>query len=69
MSELGSKHECPNCASKFYDLGRSEIVCPKCGADQKELAQEADAAGKSAKKRPTVVAGAAKKAKKDDEKK
>ena len=31
-SELGTKRECPECAVKYYDLGRSPCVCPKCGA-------------------------------------
>jgi len=30
--ELGTKRECPECAAKYYDLGRSPCVCPKCGA-------------------------------------
>jgi uncharacterized protein (TIGR02300 family) len=30
-AELGAKQLCPNCASKFYDLGRRPAVCPKCG--------------------------------------
>ena len=30
-SELGAKQICPNCQSKFYDLGRRPAVCPKCG--------------------------------------
>jgi uncharacterized protein (TIGR02300 family) len=29
-SELGAKQICPNCQSKFYDLGRRPAVCPKC---------------------------------------
>jgi uncharacterized protein (TIGR02300 family) len=29
-SELGAKQICPNCLSKFYDLGRRPAVCPKC---------------------------------------
>lgn len=29
--ELGAKQICPNCSSKFYDLGRRPAVCPKCG--------------------------------------
>jgi uncharacterized protein (TIGR02300 family) len=33
--KLGIKHECFNCGTKFYDLGKAEAVCPKCGADQK----------------------------------
>lgn len=39
MTELGNKHECLSCSTKFYDLGKSELICPKCGADQKELAE------------------------------
>jgi uncharacterized protein (TIGR02300 family) len=39
MTELGNKHECLSCSTKFYDLGKSELVCPKCGADQNELAE------------------------------
>jgi uncharacterized protein (TIGR02300 family) len=30
--ELGAKQICPNCQSKFYDLGRRPASCPKCGA-------------------------------------
>ncbi len=29
--ELGAKQICPNCQSKFYDLGKRPAVCPKCG--------------------------------------
>jgi len=29
--ELGTKRECPECAIRYYDLGRSPCVCPKCG--------------------------------------
>jgi uncharacterized protein (TIGR02300 family) len=29
--ELGAKRQCQSCATKFYDLGRDPIVCPKCG--------------------------------------
>jgi uncharacterized protein (TIGR02300 family) len=29
--ELGAKQICPNCQSKFYDLGRRPAGCPKCG--------------------------------------
>jgi uncharacterized protein (TIGR02300 family) len=31
-AELGTKRECPECAVKYYDLGRNPCVCPKCGA-------------------------------------
>lgn len=29
--ELGAKRQCQACATKFYDLHRDPIVCPKCG--------------------------------------
>jgi uncharacterized protein (TIGR02300 family) len=29
--ELGTKRLCPNCGTKYYDLDRDPIVCPKCG--------------------------------------
>ncbi len=29
--ELGTKRLCPSCGSKYYDLDRNPIVCPKCG--------------------------------------
>ena len=27
---LGQKRQCPKCATKFYDFGKEEIICPKC---------------------------------------
>jgi uncharacterized protein (TIGR02300 family) len=30
---LGAKQICPNCQSKFYDLGRRPAHCPKCDAE------------------------------------
>jgi uncharacterized protein (TIGR02300 family) len=33
---LGTKHECYNCGTRFYDLGKPEALCPKCGANQKD---------------------------------
>ena len=30
--ELGAKHQCQNCATKFFDMHRDPILCPKCGA-------------------------------------
>jgi hypothetical protein len=34
--DLGSKHTCFKCSTKFYDLKKNVPVCPKCGADQRE---------------------------------
>jgi hypothetical protein len=35
-TKLGNKFECYNCSTRFYDLGKSEAICPKCGANQKD---------------------------------
>ena len=35
MPDLGKKYECFNCHTKFYNLGKPEAICPKCGANQK----------------------------------
>ncbi len=40
MPDLGKKYNCYSCHTKFYDLGKPEPLCPKCGADQRE-AEEA----------------------------
>ncbi|MGD9869393.1 MAG: TIGR02300 family protein [Hyphomicrobiales bacterium] len=30
--ERGTKRNCTECGARFYDLNRSPIVCPSCGA-------------------------------------
>ena len=43
--ELGSKRQCLSCGTKFFDLNKDPIVCPKCGATfQISLAQRAQRA-------------------------
>ncbi|MGH7186888.1 MAG: FYDLN acid domain-containing protein, partial [Pseudomonadota bacterium] len=32
MPDLGKKFTCFNCGTKFYNLGKPEAICPKCGA-------------------------------------
>jgi uncharacterized protein (TIGR02300 family) len=32
--ELGNKHQCQHCSTKFFDLNKTPVVCPKCGAVQ-----------------------------------
>ena len=50
--KLGTKHECFSCGTKFYDLGKSEAICPKCGANQKDASSsEAPAAGQASRGR------------------
>ena len=31
--EWGTKRSCQSCGTKFYDLRKPQIVCPKCGAE------------------------------------
>lgn len=49
--KLGIKHECYNCGTKFYDLGKSEPLCPKCGADQRDSGQSESASTGQATRR------------------
>ncbi|PKU23417.1 TIGR02300 family protein [Telmatospirillum siberiense] len=30
--EWGAKRTCQSCSARFYDMARSPIICPKCGA-------------------------------------
>jgi uncharacterized protein (TIGR02300 family) len=32
--ELGTKRVCVACNTRFYDLGASPAICPKCGTEQ-----------------------------------
>jgi uncharacterized protein (TIGR02300 family) len=32
-TEWGLKRICQSCGARFYDLGKSPIACPKCGAE------------------------------------
>jgi uncharacterized protein (TIGR02300 family) len=34
--DLGTKHTCFKCGTKFYDMKKPEPICPKCGMDQRE---------------------------------
>jgi uncharacterized protein (TIGR02300 family) len=31
-SDRGTKHVCAECAAKYYDLQKSTVACPRCGA-------------------------------------
>jgi uncharacterized protein (TIGR02300 family) len=49
--KLGNKFECYNCGTKFYDLGKSDSVCPKCGANQKDAASREPAASSASRRK------------------
>ena len=34
--DLGTKRVCFKCGAKFYDLKKPQVVCPKCGTDQRD---------------------------------
>jgi hypothetical protein len=55
MPELGTKHECTSCSTKFYDLGQAEPICPKCGlnqlAEEEEEAEDAEEEGGGAEEK------------------
>ena len=31
-AEWGTKRICPSCGTRYYDLRREPVMCPKCGA-------------------------------------
>jgi hypothetical protein len=65
--KLGSKYECFSCGTKFYDLGKSEAICPKCGSNQKDSVHaEAPTPGPTKRKRKTEVVKAVEPVVEDD---
>jgi uncharacterized protein (TIGR02300 family) len=32
MADRGTKRKCSSCGASYYDLNRTPITCPKCGA-------------------------------------
>ncbi|HUP42345.1 MAG TPA: FYDLN acid domain-containing protein [Thermoanaerobaculia bacterium] len=50
MADLGQRHECSECGAKYYDLGKADPVCPRCGTPVAE-AEEGPRAAKSRRKR------------------
>lgn len=35
-TNLGKKYVCYSCQTKYYDLGKPQPVCPKCGANPRD---------------------------------
>lgn len=52
--EWGTKRTCLSCGAKFYDLLRSPILCPACGAEF-----DVEAAGRARRARPAGRVGPA----------
>lgn len=53
---LGGKWECFECGAKFYDLGKPDPICPKCGADQRDKPRERSAPAPAERTRRPAVA-------------
>jgi len=32
--ELGEKHTCVSCGTRFFDMAKQPATCPKCGTEQ-----------------------------------
>jgi uncharacterized protein (TIGR02300 family) len=54
--DRGEKHLCPQCQTRFYDLKRPKVVCPRCGADPLVAAALAAASKKKKRASPKPVA-------------
>lgn len=52
--KLGNKYDCYSCGTKFYDLGKAEPICPKCGANQKDASQGESASAAPSKRKRKV---------------
>jgi hypothetical protein len=61
--ELGKKHECESCGTKYYDFGKPDPACPKCGAPSGGMPPEEEA------KAPASTANSKRKKKADTSKK
>lgn len=55
--EWGQKRTCNSCGCRFYDMSRSPITCPKCGATvEPDMPFKVRRGGSSAPAEPKVVA-------------
>jgi len=53
--KLGYRWGCYRCNAKFYDLGKDEPLCPKCGADQRDRPADEPKQHSSDHAKPRVV--------------
>lgn len=59
LPDRGEKHVCLRCQTRFYDLKRPQLICPRCGADQVEEAAKIAAATPKKKSRAKAAPVAA----------
>lgn len=53
--DWGLKRTCQSCGARFYDMGKSPIACPKCGAEFDAEALLKTRRGKASTPRPVPV--------------
>lgn len=51
MPELGEKFTCADCETKYYDLGRPDAVCPRCGSANRVVDEDVAAAPRASRSR------------------
>jgi len=55
--DLGTKHTCWKCGTKYYDLKKPAPACPKCGADPRQApVVKAPSAAEKKRAKPQAVA-------------
>ena len=57
IDNRGIKHLCSNCGTKFYDLNKQEIFCPKCNTkidNKKEYSEEKKQLQKAVEKKESL---------------
>jgi hypothetical protein len=54
--DLGTKHTCFKCQTRFYDLKKEEPICPKCGADQRQSPANKPSPASERRRAPPKVA-------------
>jgi uncharacterized protein (TIGR02300 family) len=64
--DLGNKFICFKCSTRFYDLKKPQPLCPKCGADQRDV-PVVKASRRTKEKEPVVVAPEVEEAGEDEE--
>jgi hypothetical protein len=59
--DLGIRYKCYKCGVKFYDMGRTQPLCPSCGANQlddksKEMTKRRRRPYSTGKAEPNIIA-------------
>jgi len=57
--DLGTKHTCFKCQTRFYDLNKPAPICPKCGADQRQSPASKPSPASEKRRAPPKAAAAA----------